>query len=88
MSKKEANKFTQSLQSAINEWEKEHEGKKLSEEETVDLIFRGINEMEATALSYIKNCKKLSLSSNCIVRIPDFHLDNIEILSLGRNQIK
>ena len=77
-----------SLQEAIADWEKDNEGKKLSDEEWVDLIFRGIGDLDTNSLNYIKNCKKLSLSSNFITKIPDLHFDNIEILSLGRNKIR
>ena len=77
-----------SLQEAIADWEKENEGKKLSDEEWVDLIFRGISDLDSNSLNYIKNCKKLSLSSNFITKIPDLHFDNLEILSLGRNKIR
>ena len=67
-----------SLQEAISDWEKEHEGEKLSDAGWVD----------SNSLNYIKNCKKLSLSSNFITKIPDLHFDNLEILSLGRNKIR
>ena len=79
-----------SLQEAIGDWEKEHEeeGRKLCDEEWVDLIFRGIADLDSNGLNYIKGCKKLSLSSNFISKIPDLHFDNIEILSLGRNKIR
>ena len=77
-----------SLKDAIDDWEKKHEGQKLSELEWVDLIFRGISELDANSLNYIKNCTKLSLSSNLIPKIPDLHFDNLEILSLGRNKIR
>ena len=79
-----------SLQESITDWEKEHEeeGKKLCDEEWVDLIFRGIADLDSNGLNYIKGCKKLSLSSNFISKIPDLHFDNLEILSLGRNKIR
>ena len=77
-----------SLQEAIADWEKDNEGKKLSEEEWVDLIYRGIRDLDSKLINYIKNCKKLSLSSNFITKIPDLHFDNLEILSLGRNKIR
>ena len=64
------------------------EGQKLSDAEWVDLIFRGISDLDSNSLNYIKNCKKLSLSSNFITKIPDLHFDNLEILSLGRNKIR
>ena len=59
-----------SLQEAIADWEKDNEGKKLSDEEWVDLIFRGISDLDSNSLNYIKNCKKLYLSSNLIAIIP------------------
>lgn len=77
-----------SLQEAIADYEKENEGVKLSEAEWVDLIFRGIADLDSNSLNYIKGCRKLSLSSNFISKIPDLHFDNLEILSLGRNKIK
>ena len=63
-------------------------GVKLSDVEHVDLIFRGISDLDSNSLNYIKGCKKLSLSSNIISKIPDLHFDNLEILSLGRNKIR
>ena len=48
-----------SLQEAIADWEKEHEGVKLSDAEWVDLIFRGISDLDSNSLNYIKNCKKI-----------------------------
>ena len=77
-----------SLQEAIADWEKENEGQKLSDMEWVDLVFRAINDLDSNSLNYIKGCKKLSLSSNFISKIPDLHFDNLEILSLGRNKIR
>lgn len=77
-----------SLQEAIAEWEKENTPRTLNSEEWVDLIFKGIQELDSPSLNYIKNCTKLSLSSNFIIRIPDLHFDNLKILSLGRNKIK
>ncbi len=59
-----------------------------NDEEWVDLIFRGISDLDSNVFNYIKYCKKLSSSSNFITKIPDLHLDNIEILSLGRNKIR
>ena len=76
------------MELAVSDWEKEHEGEKLSDAEWVDLIFRGISDLDSNSLNYIKNCKKLSLSSNFITKIPDMHFDNLEILSLGRNKIR
>jgi Leucine-rich repeat (LRR) protein len=74
-----------SLQKVIQE--EEALGKKLSEETHVDLIYRGIGDLDNSINSF-KACVKLSLSSNIITRIPEIQLDKIEILSLGRNKIK
>lgn len=62
-------------------------GKNFAEEEVIDLIFRGIGELDSS-INTFKNCRKLSLSSNFINRIPEIQLDKLEILSLGRNRIK
>lgn len=68
--------------------EEESNGRKLAEEEWVDLIFRGIQDIDNASINYFKACTKLSLSSNLIQRIPEIQLDNLKILSLGRNKIK
>lgn len=73
------------LQKVIQE--EEALGKKLSEEEWVDLIYRGIGDLD-NSINTFKMCRKLSLSSNIITRIPEIQLDNLEILSIGRNKIK
>ena len=79
----------QSLQKVILQWEEQNQnGKKLCDEEWVDLIFRGIADVDQASINYFKACKKLSLSSNFIQKVPDIHLENLEILSLGRNRIK
>lgn len=75
------------LSKVISEWE-DLNGKKISEEEWVDLIYRGINELDPAGINSLVFCKKLSLSSNMIARLPDIQLKNLEILSLGRNKIK
>ncbi len=62
--------------------------KKLSEEENVDLIFRFIESVDSATINSFKACKKLSLSSNVIIKIPEIQLDRLEILSLGRNRIR
>lgn len=77
-----------SLKDAIKDWEAENEGKKLSDEEWVDLIWRGIGDLDESSLDYISNCKKLSLSSNLIVKVPNLRFSRLEIVSLGRNMIK
>jgi Leucine-rich repeat (LRR) protein len=75
------------LNEVIQEVEKE-QGIKLDSVEWVDLIFKGINDLDSSSLNYIKGCRKLSLSSNLITRLPDFHFENLKILSLGRNKIR
>ena len=75
----------------VQQLEPDHEtetGKKFSEETHVDLIFRSIQDLDTQTLNSFAACTKLSLSSNFIVKIPDIHLKNLEILSLGRNKIK
>ena len=44
-----------SLQEAIADWEKEHEGEKLSDAEWVDLIFRGISDLDSNSLNNLQN---------------------------------
>jgi len=77
------------ISKAIQVWEADpkNEGKKLSDEEDVDLIFRAIENLD-TSINTLVNCKKLSLSSNLINRIPELNLPKLVILSLGRNKIK
>jgi dynein light chain 1 len=73
------------LQKVIQE--EESQGRKFAEEKTVDLIYRGIETLD-NSINTLKNCEKLSLSSNFIQRIPEIQLDKLEILSIGRNKIK
>ena len=40
-------------------------------------ILRVIADLDSNALNYIKGCKKLSLSSNFISKIPELHFENI-----------
>ena len=77
-----------SLKDAVKDWEAENEGKKLCDEEWVDLIWRGIGDLDESSLDYISNCKKLSLSSNLIVKVPNLRFSRLEIVSLGRNMIR
>lgn len=74
---------------AIALWEadEKNQGKKLADQEEVDLIFRAIDNLD-TGINSLANCRKLSLSSNLITKIPDLNLPKLEILSLGRNKIK
>jgi Leucine-rich repeat (LRR) protein len=75
------------LQKAVAIWEELNQ-RKLCDEEVVDLIFRNIADLDNATINYFKACRKLSLSSNFIQKIPDIHLENLQILSLGRNKIK
>lgn len=77
------------ISKAIANWEAEeaNEGKKLADEETVDFVFKAIDNLD-TGINTLTNCKYLSLSSNLIVRIPELNLPRLERLSLGRNKIK
>lgn len=59
--------------------------------EEVKLIgcYPSIEKMDSQALSVLKKCRKLSLSTNAIEKIGSLQgLVSLEILSLGRNQIK
>ena len=77
------------ISKAIANWEAEEKnaGKKLADEEEVDLVFKVIDNLD-TGINTLINCRKLSLSSNLITKIPDLNLPRLEILSLGRNKIK
>lgn len=77
------------LSKAILNWESDpkNEGKKLADEDSVDLIFRAIENLD-TSINTLLSCKNLSLSSNLIVRIPELNLPRLVRLSLGRNKIK
>jgi len=77
------------IKDALLKWEGET-GQKASEAEHVKLISQqpSIEKMDAS-LSTLSNCTKLSLSSNCIEKIANLNgLKNLQILSLGRNNIK
>lgn len=76
-----------SIIKVVQEWE-EQNGKKISEEVHVELIYRGIGDLDAQTINSFTNCKKLSLSSNIISKIPDIHLNNLDTLSLGKNKIR
>jgi len=71
----------------VQEWEEQNQ-KKLADETHVDLIYRGIGDVDAQTINSFTNCVKLSLSSNFITKIPDIHLHHLETLSLGRNKIR
>ena len=62
-----------------------------SELEHVKLNFVNppIDKLDPAAISTLSNCRHLSLSTNCIEKmVPITGLRNLQILSLGRNQIK
>lgn len=81
-----------SMKDAIKAWEAA-EGKVASESEEVRLCpismqMPLINKMD-NALSNLKKCKQLRLSTNNIAKIEGLAgMDSLTILSLGRNQIK
>eukprot|EP01024_Parvocaulis_polyphysoides_P065881 TRINITY_DN7705_c1_g1_i1.p2 TRINITY_DN7705_c1_g1~~TRINITY_DN7705_c1_g1_i1.p2 ORF type:complete len:195 (-),score=43.81 TRINITY_DN7705_c1_g1_i1:41-625(-) len=61
-----------------------------AEAELVQLVgqYPPVEKMDAT-LSTLKACKHLALSTNCIEKISSLAgMDSLQILSLGRNQIK
>ena len=78
------------IKEALARWEEKHEGCKASEAETIKIYSQipFIEKMDAS-LSTLANCKKLSLSTNCIEKIANLNgLKNLTVLSLGRNNIK
>ena len=69
----------------------ESSGQTASESEHIKLNFTvpPIDKLDAAILSTLTNCRHLSLSTNCIEKmVPITGLKRLEILSLGRNQIK
>ena len=82
----------QSLASAVKQFLAANPGKRLEEEKVIKLLCTTppIDKID-NALNAFVNCVQLSLSTNCIDKIPllpKAGLPKIEILSLGRNQIK
>lgn len=78
--------FTQ----AIQQWEDKNE-QNASEAEVIKMngSIPPIDKMEAAIISTFKNCRQLSLSTNCIEKMVTIQgLRNLRILSLGRNSIK
>ena len=68
-------------------WE-EKTGKKLSEEKEIEFLFCFIETVDQQTVNTFVNAERLSLSSNLIKsQLPDFHLDKLVTLSLGRNRI-
>jgi len=77
-------------QKAIALWSEKSEGAVPEEAEEVKLLCMSppIEKMDSS-LNQLVNCKKLSLSTNCIDKMISLPaLKNLEILSLGRNVIK
>jgi dynein light chain 1 len=75
---------------ALKAWEAKHEAS-AQEATEINLCFRKppITKLDSKALGTLKNCEKLSLSSNMIDRmVPLTGLDNLKILSIGRNNLK
>ena len=79
-----------SFAKALQSWE-ETTGNNASEAELIKLNFNmpPIDKLDAAIISTLTNCKQLSLSTNCIEKmVPITGLKNLQILSLGRNNIK
>ena len=76
------------IRDALENWEKRN-GMKATEAKEIGLQFQipPINKM-TMELATLKNCEKLSLSTNNIDRIILPPLPNLKILALGRNNIK
>eukprot|EP00937_MAST-01D_sp_MAST-1D-sp2_P004420 g4420.t1 len=75
---------------AIKEWEKKEEGR-VAEDATEVMLYCQIPPIQKmdNSLNTLKNCERLSLSTNSIDRlIPLAGMKKLRILSLGRNQIK
>lgn len=75
------------LSKVVQEWEEVNQTK-IADESVIELIFKGIGDLDAQTINSFSNCVKLSLSSNFITKIPDIHLHHLETLSLGRNKIR
>jgi dynein light chain 1 len=74
----------------VKEWE-ERENKKITDAEVIKLngILPPIEKIESSILSQMKKCRYLSFSTNNIPQIPNLTgLVSLEILSLGRNQLR
>ena len=79
-----------SLSKAIEQWEDKN-SQNASSGEVIKLNFTvpPINKLEAQVIQTLTNCRQLSLSTNCIDKmVPITGLKNLQVLSLGRNQIK
>jgi len=77
------------IKDALAKWEVEN-GMKASESQQIKLYSQApaIEKMDAS-LSTLAACTRLSLSTNCIEKIANLNgLKNLQVLSLGRNNIK
>ncbi|KAL0484007.1 dynein light chain [Acrasis kona] len=77
------------LKGALKEWE-EREGQRPVDAEVIKLCgwLPPIEKMDAQALSHLKKCKSLSLSTNNISNIGRIDgMESLEVLSLGRNTL-
>jgi dynein light chain 1 len=82
----------QSLTAAVKQFMAGNPGKKVEEEKVIKLLCTSppIDKIDNAVNAFV-NCTQLSLSTNCIDKIPLLPrsgLPKLEILSLGRNQIK
>ena len=84
--------LTASLSAAIKVWQGKNPDKRLDQESVVKLLCMTppIDKIDNSVNAFF-NCVQLSLSTNCIDKIPllpKSGLPKIQILSLGRNMIK
>lgn len=79
-----------SLQTAIKIWSESNPDKKIEQESVVKLMCTTppIDRIDNSVNTLLQNVVRLSLSTNCIDKIPLLSLPNLRVLSLGRNQIK
>jgi dynein light chain 1 len=82
----------QSLSAAVKQWQQGNPEKRMDQESIVKLLCTSppIDKIDNSVNAFV-NCVRLSLSTNCIDKIPLLPraaLPKIEILSLGRNLIK
>ena len=82
----------QSLSAAVKQWQQANPEKRMDQESIVKLLCTSppIDKIDNSVNAFV-NCVRLSLSTNCIDKIPLLPraaLPKIEILSLGRNLIK
>ena len=83
---------TMALSAAVKQWQEKNAEKKLDSERVIKFLCTTppIDKIDNSVNAFV-NCVHLSLSTNCIDKIPllpKSGLPHIEILSLGRNLIK